>query len=73
LRECLITVTNADSGASIGVTNDPLNTTGTLTPGSKLAYTNHTTSSLPAGTIIEIMIMDEPTGQLIAKTQVVVK
>jgi len=71
LRECLITITDADNGDSLNTANTPLNGSGTLTPGGRIAY-NYTTSTT-AGDIIEIMVMDEPTGQLIANVQVVVK
>ena len=71
LRECLITITDADDGGARSLVNDPLDASGTLTPGGRLAY-NYSTDPL-IGDIIEIMIMDEPTGQLLANTQVVVK
>ena len=69
LRECLITVTDADTGTVLNTVNDPLNASGTLTPGGKITYTGYGS----AGDILEVMIMDEPTGQLLANTQVVVK
>ncbi|MCD4765134.1 MAG: type IV pilin N-terminal domain-containing protein [Methanosarcinales archaeon] len=72
LRECLITITNADDGASISGPNYAFDTEGTLTAGGKWAH-NYTVTPQTAGTIIEIMVMDEPTGQLIANVQVVVK
>lgn len=71
LRECLITVTNADNGTALNTINDALDSEGTLTPGGDFVYT--LTDSSISGDIIEIMIMDEATGQLLAKTQVVVK
>jgi flagellin-like protein len=71
LRECLITITNADDGTPYSANNAALNASGTLTPGGDFAY-NYTTT-VDKNTIIEIMIMDEPTGQLLANTEVVVK
>ena len=71
LRECLVTITDADNGDPLNTANTPLDIAGTLTPGGKFAC-NYTTAPI-AGDIIEIMIMDEPTGQLLANTQVVVK
>ena len=76
LRECLITITNADTGGPLQVeaaVGEAIAGSGTLTAGNSQPYTNITTSSAPKGTIIEVMIMDEPTGQLLANVQVVVK
>ena len=72
LRECLITVTDADTGNALSAVNDPLGTGGTLTPGNPVTYSNMTATS-STGTILEVMIMDEPTGQLLANVQVVVR
>jgi archaeal type IV pilus assembly protein PilA len=71
LRECLLTIKDADDSSPYNTANDKLNASGTLTAGSDYVYGYSSNPS--AGTIIEIMIMDEPTGQLIAKTQVVVR
>jgi archaeal type IV pilus assembly protein PilA len=71
LRECLITITDADNSTRINTkANDGLAESGTLTPGEKFVYGSYNSTS---GNIIEIMVMDEPTGQLIANVQVVVK
>lgn len=72
LRECLITITDADDGTAYSDFNAALDTEGTLTPGGDFTYTYNATSP-DKGDIIEIMVMDEPTGQLLANTQVVVK
>ena len=71
LRECLITVTDADDGTSLNTAGAELYTEGTLTPGGRFTY--NMTGTPDIGDIIEVMIMDEPTGQLLANTQVVVK
>ena len=70
LRECLITITDADDLTTIHGPNIALGTTGSLTPGNRIV---HPSLNQSTGDIIEIMIMDEPTGQLIANVQVVVK
>ncbi len=72
LKECLITVTDADDGSALNTAGDELDTSGTLTPGRSFAYNMTGTPPTP-GNIIEIMIMDEPTGQLLANVQIVVK
>jgi len=72
LRECLITITNADND-TIYTESSALAGSGTLTAGTKFVHNYVETTDPVSGNIIEIMIMDEPTGQLIANTQVVVK
>jgi archaeal type IV pilus assembly protein PilA len=70
LRECLITITDADDLETIHGPNIALGAAGSFTPGNRIV---HTSLNQSTGDIIEIMVMDEPTGQLIANVQVVVK